>query len=49
MTTLVRPDAAAPFLTLLFIAGMTVLLAQSASRFQVPQPPIDWRVQPLSG
>ncbi len=30
-------------------AGTTVSLAQLRSRFQAPQPPIDWRVQPLSG
>jgi hypothetical protein len=27
----------------------TVSLAQSASRFQIPQPPIVWRVKPLCG
>ena len=43
------PDCAAPLRTLPFIAVTTVSLAQFASRFQVPQPPIDWRVQPLSG
>ena len=32
-----------------FIALTTVSLAQSASRFQVPQPPTDWRVQPDCG
>ena len=40
---------ASPVLRLLLSAGTTVSLAQLRSRFQAPQPPIDWRVQPLSG
>ena len=32
-----------------FMAPTTVSLAQSASRFQVPHPPTDWRVQPVCG
>jgi hypothetical protein len=46
---LVIPDCAAPLRTLPFIAVTTVSLAQLRSRFQAPQPPIAWRVQPLSG
>ena len=42
-------SAPPPFVRLLLIAGTTVSLAQLRSRFQAPQPPIDWRVQPLSG
>ena len=43
-----RPVCAAPLRTLPFIAGTTVVCAQSASRFQTPQPPTLWRVQPVS-
>ena len=43
------PLAATAFRIVLFIATTTVSFAQLRSRFQAPQPPIDWRVQPLSG
>jgi hypothetical protein len=42
--TLASPDCAAPLRAELFMATTAVLLAQSASRFQTPQPPTDWRV-----
>ena len=33
----------------LLSVGTTVPLAQLASLFQMPQPPIVWRVKPVSG
>ena len=41
-------SAATALIIVLASAGTTVSLAQSASRFQTPQPPTSWRVQPLS-
>ena len=49
MTRLGIPDWVAALRVVEFIALTTVSLAQSASRFQVPQPPTDWRVQPVCG
>jgi hypothetical protein len=48
VTRFVKPVCAAPLRTELLMVGTAKLFAQSASRFQMPQPPIDWRVQPLS-
>ena len=48
----VPKNVAHPTLATLFVAFMattTVSLAQLRSRFHAPQPPTDWRVQPLSG
>ena len=42
-------NGAAAFTVVRFITVTTVSLAQSASRFHVPHPPIDWRSQPDSG
>jgi hypothetical protein len=42
--TFVRPVCAAPFFTALLIVGSAVLLAQFASLFQKPQPPVFIRV-----
>ena len=42
--TFERPVCAAAFLTALLIVGSAVLLAQLASAFQKPQPPVLWRV-----
>ena len=47
-----NPDVAAcaaAFFVVEFMAATTVSLAQLRSRFHAPQPPTDWRVQPLSG
>ena len=41
------PLAAAALRTVLLSVATTVLLAQSASRFQTPQPPTVWRVKPV--
>ena len=43
------PERLTALRIVLFMAVTTVSLAHLASRFQVPQPPIDWRVQPVSG
>ena len=48
VTTLVSPDCVTAFLVVSFIAFTTTSCAQLASRFQTPQPPTDWRVQPVS-
>ena len=42
------PFAVAACVTTLLSVFTIVALAQSASRFQTPQPPIVWRVKPLS-
>ena len=46
--TFASPLVAAALRVVEFSALTTTSLAQSASRFQTPQPPTDWRVQPLS-
>ena len=43
------PCAAAASRTTPLSTLTIVSFAQSASRFQTPQPPIVWRVQPVSG
>ena len=40
--------AAAGLITRSLSVSTIVSLAQSASRFQTPQPPIVWRVKPVS-
>jgi hypothetical protein len=42
-----NPVAAAALRTVLLSVATTVSLAQSASAFQVPQPPTVWRVKPF--
>src|SRR5262245_58595072 len=48
-TVLVKPDWVRALRTELLIVTTAVSLAQSASRFQTPQPPIDCRDHPDSG
>jgi hypothetical protein len=43
-----RPACAAAVWTARLIVGSAVPVAQSASAFQRPQPPVDWRVNPNS-
>jgi hypothetical protein len=47
-TALVMPDAASALRDELLSTGTTVSLAQLASAFQIPHPPVSWRVQPVS-
>src|SRR3954468_5933845 len=46
--TFARPACAAAAETARLIVGSAVLVAQSASAFQRPQPPVFWRVYPNS-